>query len=263
MLLELHMALLNRLRPLQDAAEGLQLSLMPESPDAFLRAVQGSRAVLLNHESRFDAEDINRSQPWRIGFTLELRLPSNWSEAGMIAVLEAALRLLVGYRPPQATARLMLDRTSLSGEYEQFWVQQIVFWVPCRLRAEEPEQQQLEIATLIRRIQGLSLAGHTNLDVQIPGPEVNPPTVESAIRDAESLVVTWAEPTAIADHEVVGYILQLWDGDRWTHSAVVPGDLREWTFTGQARDEAEEVRVLAMWELENSEWSVLPIAEAD
>ncbi|MFH7241780.1 MAG: Gp37 family protein [Spirulina sp.] len=258
MLLELHLAILNRLRPLQDAAPGLQLSLMPESPNAFLRAVQGSRAVLLNHESRFEPEDVHRSQPWQVGFTLELRLPSNWNESGMIAVLEAALRLLVGYRPPQAHQRLVLERASLSGEYEQFWVQQITFWVPCRLRPDEPEVAALEIATLIRRIQGLSPAGATTLDVQIPGPEVNPPTAISAVREAGAVSFTWDPPEPSEGHSQVGYVAQAWVGHQWTHSAVLPATATQHFFADPS-SHISQVRVLAMWPLENSAFSTVEV----
>lgn len=255
MLLELHLAILNRLRPLQTITPGLQLRLMPNSPNAHLRAVQDSQAVLFMPESKFDPPDVQQSQPWRICMALELRLPTNWNDAGMALTIEAAARLLVGFRPPQGD-RIVLDHTILDGEYEDFWVHRIIFWVPCRIVAEEPEQSELTVGVLIRRIQAINAMGATTADVQIPGPPVTAPEILEAVRSNvdNSLRVTWTEPDPVPGQTLVGYVLQVFDGQgQWTHSEVIPPTLSEYLYHGPAIA-ADEVRLLVMWTLENSDW---------
>lgn len=259
MLLELHLAILNRLRPLQTISPGLQLRLMPQSPSAHLRAVQDSQAVLFMPESKFDPPDVKRSQPWRICFALELRLPNNWNEAGMAMAIEAAARLLVGYRPPQGD-RIELDRTVLDGEFEDFWVHRIIFWVPCRIVAEEPEQTEITVGVLIRRIQAMNAQGATTADVQIPGPPVTAPEMLEAVRVDDSLLISWVEPWQMPDQTLVGYVLQAFDGGTWTFSEILPPAAVEYAYSGEAIA-ANEVRLLAMWTLENSDWVMADVVD--
>lgn len=255
MLVDIYLDLLRRLQPLRGAAPNLNLRLMPNTPAGHLQALQQEQGVIFLPETHFDAPDRNGSQPWKLRFALELRMAENWPEHGAIAVLEAACRLLINYKPP-GCQNIILDRTVLDGEYGEFWVKRIVFYVLTRLTAYEPETEMEQIASLLRRIQAIEPeSGRTVFDVSIPGPVVTMPTLISIsnVQDV-GLTVNWGAPDLVEGQDLIGYILQLKVGGTWTHSQVIrPPDTNTFTFPLTILDPApSRVRIAAMWTNENS-----------
>jgi hypothetical protein len=259
MLYDIHAALLKRLAPLKEAAPDLQLRLMPNSPSAFLSVESYNQGVLLLPESQFDEPEVNGVQAWKLRFVLELRLPTNWNEAGMIAMLESACRLLIGYRPPHSK-RLWLDRTVLDGEFAgEFWVQRIVFYVATRLVAPNEDEDPLAPLALLRRIQGLDQeTDATRFDVSDPGPVVPAPVAIAAVAATDSVLFTWAQPEPMNSHDLFGFLVQAEIDGVWTRSIHLQPSFGEYQFANLGTLPTR-VRVRAMWDKEDSEWSTLDV----
>jgi hypothetical protein len=262
MLVEIHTAILQRLAPLVQSAPGLQLRLMPNSPNAYIRDIPTSGGVLFLSDSRFDKPERKGIQKWMLEFALELRLPTNWPEDGMIHCLEAACRLLIGYQPPHCD-RVVLDRTPLDGEFGDYWVRRIVFFVPTRLMSGD-EAQDLETDALLRRIEGLAPeTDRTLFDASIPGPDVTAPAMISASVNGDGdLVVNWGAPDPVEGQDLIGYILQLNVDGEWTRSQVLPvTETNTFTYAAAMLDPMPtQARIAAMWTNENSEFDAIDIS---
>jgi len=261
MLVEVHLDILKRLAPLVEAAQGLQLRLMPNSPDAYVRDVPTSGAVIFLSDSRFEKPEVKGCQKWILEFALELRLPTNWPEDGMIHCLEAACRLLIGYQPPHCD-RIILDRTPLDGEFGSYWVRRVIFFVPTRLTWSE-EDEDREVYALLRRIEGVAPgSGRTLFDVSIPGPVVTAPTLISAQVAGDDLVVLWGAPDAVEGQELIGYLIQLQVSGEWTCSRNI-GVMASNRFvysSGEYESPPTRCRVRAMWTNEDSEFDEVEVA---
>ena len=256
MLIEMHQDILSRLTPIVEGTH-IQLRLTPDSPDAYLRAVAVPQIILILPESRFDPPETQGEviQTWRLRYQLEFRLPSYWSGTGLLSLLEAAIALLQGYRPPQATEKIHMDRTVLDGEFRDCWVKRLVFWTSVRVRGPKlPEH----ILPLIEQIAILQPDDSVMLTVTDPDPEaVASPTGLMASQSDGAIAVEWTTPDDnSSDHELLGHVLQLEVSGVWAYSQLIAADESDYIYSDIGGVSVANVRARAMWSCGYSDWVI-------